>query len=121
MTNIPTEFQEQVAFLNWFELSFPGVRIFAIPNGTRTNIRSAIKAKQEGVKKGVPDLYVPEWKLWIEMKRIKRSSTSRDQKDWHEYLINICKDAVIIGKGWQDASSQVVKLINLDRNLPVLE
>lgn len=107
--NCPLETDEQIAFVTYFGRFYPGVRIFAIPNGTRANIRAAIKAKKEGVSAGVPDLYVPAWKTWIEMKRQKGSSTSPEQKDWHEYLKSI-GDHVIIAKGCADALDQIKEL-----------
>ena len=36
--------------------------------------------------KGVPDLFIPEWGMWIEMKRQKGGALSDDQKDWIAYL-----------------------------------
>lgn len=107
--NCPLETDEQAAFVTLFYRLFPGVRIFAIPNGTRANMRAAIKAKREGVSPGVPDLYIPEWKLWVEMKRQKGSTTSPEQKDWHEYLRQI-GDHVIIAKGCADALDQIKEL-----------
>lgn len=105
----PTEHAEQVTFVNWFERTYPGVRIFAIPNGGLRHTATAQKLKQEGVRKGVPDLYIPEWRTWVEMKRVKGGSVSRDQKDWIAYLESI-GDTVIIGKGWQDARSRIEAL-----------
>lgn len=105
----PLEHDEQVAFVNFFPRQWPGVRIFAIPNGTRASIRASIKAKKEGVSSGVPDLYIPAWKLWVEMKRRKGSTTSPEQKDWHEYLRSI-GDKVIVAKGCDDAIAQIKAL-----------
>jgi hypothetical protein len=107
----PLEHDEQVVFVTLFGRLYPTVRILAIPNGTRANIRAAIKAKKEGVSAGVPDLYIPAWKLWVEMKRRKGSTTSAEQKSWHEYLRGI-GDKVIIGKGCDDALDQI-KAMNL--------
>jgi hypothetical protein len=106
---VPLEHDEQVAFVNWFRIKFSSVRILAIPNGTRTSIRSAIKAKKEGVSSGVPDLYVPAWKLWIEMKRQKGGRLSPEQKDWNDYLVSI-GDQVIVANGCMDAVNQVLAL-----------
>lgn len=109
-----SEHEEQCLLVNWFEIQFPQVRIFAIPNGTWSkNIQVAMKAKREGVRKGVPDLYIPEWKLWIEMKREKGGSVSKEQKDWHEYLSSKCGDEVIIGKGFKDAREKILRLKGL--------
>lgn len=106
--SVPTEFDEQVDFLRWFELRFPGVRIFAIPNGTRASIRASMKAKREGVKKGVPDLFIPKLMVWIEMKRVKGSTISPEQRDWHHYLEKECGHKVIVGMGWEDASRKLM-------------
>jgi hypothetical protein len=103
-----TEHQEQSLFVEWFEFTYPNVRLFAIPNGVRTSIRQAIKAKKEGMRSGVPDIYIPSHKLWIEMKRSKGSVTSPAQKDWHHYLVDHCGDTVFIAKGFDDAMRQVV-------------
>ena len=103
---IPSEHSEQATFVTWFELMHPGVRIMAIPNGGVRHWGTAKKLKAEGVSKGVPDLFIPAWRMWIEMKRRKKSSTSAEQKSWHEYLISI-GDTVIIARGCDDAVRQV--------------
>ena len=106
MRSVPTEHAEQVTFLSQFEKKYPGVRVFAIPNGGFRNKSVAVKLKAEGVKRGVPDLYVPEWNLWIEMKRVKGGSLSPEQKDWICYLRK-CGHTVIVGKGWEAAMEAV--------------
>lgn len=82
----PSEHEEQCAFVSAFRKAFPGVRIIAIPNGGWRDIRTAARLKAEGVVSGVPDLFIPAWGLWIEMKRQKGGSVSGSQKDWLEYL-----------------------------------
>ena len=62
--------------------------------------------KVEGVSAGVPDLFVPEWLLWVEMKRQTGGVVSPVQKDWISYLEGI-GHRVIIGKGFEDAKRQV--------------
>lgn len=106
---VPLEYEEQAAFVVLFPRIWPGIRFFAIPNGTRASIKAAIKAKNEGVSPGVPDLYFPAWKLWVEMKRQKGSTVSPEQKEWHEYLRSI-GDHVIIAKGCNDAIDQIKAL-----------
>ena len=106
-TKYPSESEEQIGFLRWFEVQFRGVWIFHIPNGGHRAMSVAKKMKAEGVKAGVPDLYVPDWKLWIEMKRQKGGAVSKDQRAWHEYLEGI-GDTVILGRGAADASRQVL-------------
>jgi hypothetical protein len=88
----PTESQEQAAFIQWCELAgYPYNLIFAIPNGSHKSPATAAKFKREGLKSGVPDLFLP-WAaiayfgLFIEMKRKSGSSTSAEQKAWKEKL-----------------------------------
>ena len=103
---VPTEHEEQRELVKWFRQSFDGVRIFAIPNGGARTITTAAKLKVEGVSAGVPDLYVPEWKLWIEMKRTKGGVVDKAQKDWHDYLTAI-GDRVIVCRGADEAKRMI--------------
>jgi len=105
----PSEHAEQCAFIQWWSLTLPQLRIFAIPNGGFRHAKVAKELKLEGLRPGVPDLYVPKLKLWIEFKRQKGGVLSKDQKDWRDYLINECGDNWIVVKGAADAISQVKK------------
>ena len=104
--DIPSEHQEQRTFVQWFRRAYPEVRIFAIPNGGARSPSVACKLKAEGVSRGVPDLFIPAWNLFIEMKRIKGGQLSDAQKDWIAYLKNIGY-SVIIGKGFEGAKGEV--------------
>ena len=106
----PSEHSEQVGFINWFRAKYSQVLIFAIPNGEKRAISVAKRLKMEGVVRGVPDLFVPAWNLWIEMKRVSGGKLSPDQKQMIEYLEGV-KHTVIVGKGATDASQQVLKFI----------
>lgn len=110
----PSESEEQVGFINWFEAAFPGVLIFHIPNGGHRAMTVAKKLKAEGVKPGVPDLYIPAWKIWIEMKRQKGGKVSDEQMDWYDYLTGI-GDTVIIGRGARDASAKLAEILKARR------
>lgn len=106
---IPTEDQEQAAFVAWFRATWPEVRIFAIPNGGRRAMKTASALKATGVLPGVPDLFVPGWNLWIEMKRSKGGKLSPEQKNMLAYLENECLHNVIVGHGFEDARNQVLE------------
>lgn len=99
---IPSEHLEQCRFISRFRKKFPGVRIIAIPNGGWRDIKTAARLKAEGVTKGVPDLFIPEWRFWIEMKRQKGGVASDEQKDWLVYLNSIRYTAVVC-RGADDA------------------
>jgi hypothetical protein len=88
-----SEHQEQVLLIEWCD-THPDDRlklIFAIPNGIRTTMGAAIKAKREGLRRGVPDLFLPISTdcyngLFIEMKRAKNGALSKDQEKWRVKL-----------------------------------
>jgi len=105
-----TEHEEQRELVQWFRQKFPDIRIFAIPNGGHRHKATALKLKLEGVSRGVPDLFIPELLLWIEMKSIKGSKTSTEQKDWMEHLEGI-GHRCIIGYGFEDAKAKIFHII----------
>ena len=107
---IPSEHVEQREFVSWFRKRYRPMRIFAIPNGGKRGKREAYKLVVEGVSSGVPDLFVPEAMLWIEMKRQKDGSLSAEQKDWRNYLLGI-GHKWIVAKGFEDAKRQVIEII----------
>lgn len=72
-----SEHDEQVALFEWAaykEHVLPGIGLmFAIPNGGKRPIKTAIRMKAEGQKPGVPDIFLPVAMggyhgLFIEMK-----------------------------------------------------
>ena len=89
MASYPTEAQEQRIVVEWCE--WKHVPIFHIPNGGSRDPREARNLKLQGVKAGVPDLFVPvpngEYHgLFIEMKREKGGTVSDAQRKWLDYL-----------------------------------
>lgn len=106
---LPTEHEEQREFVSWFRKTYPSVRIFAIPNGGARSPSVAGRLKAEGVSKGVPDLYIPAWRVWVEMKRQKGGAVSPEQKDWHKYLESI-GDCVIVANGCTVAQQCILSI-----------
>lgn len=103
---LPSEHLEQVRLVAWFRKTYPDTRIFAVPNGgARTGLQGA-KLKAEGVSPGVPDLFVPAWGMWVEMKRSRGGTLSPAQKDWIAYLDD-CGYQCIVGRGFEDARRQI--------------
>ena len=109
-SKLPTEHDEQCGVVSWFRHQFPRVLIFAIPNGEKRSLSVAKRLKAEGVKRGIPDLYIPEWNLWVEMKRRKGGVLSKDQKNVIGYLESI-GHTVIVGRGAADASAQILAFV----------
>lgn len=108
---IPIELKEQSEVVQW--LKERGIKLFsATAQSTFTGWVGINKNKMAGVQPGVPDLIIclpaSETRsgfrelLFIEMKRIKGSHTSADQKAWIAFLealvgdvyARVCKGAV---------------------------
>ncbi len=104
-----SEHLEQREFVSWFRKNHPGVRIFAIPNGGARSLATAARLKAEGATAGVPDLFIPAWNTWVEMKRLGGGTLSQRQKDWREYLTSI-GHTVIVAHGQEDAKTQLSSL-----------
>jgi VRR-NUC domain len=97
-----TEHAHQAAFfcaLRDYQSQYPQLGFcFAIPNGGERNVAVASRLKAEGVKSGVPDVFLPYpcgqyHGLWIEFKRPKVAAKaagklSREQISYSEYLIS---------------------------------
>ena len=92
--------------MRWFRRKFSDVRIFAIPNGGSRSQSAGAKLKAEGVSAGVPDLFVPAWRLWIEMKRQKGGRVSPEQTDWMQYLESLGHTCLLC-PGSENAQDQV--------------
>jgi hypothetical protein len=103
---IPSEHCEQRDLVRWFRRKYGPVRIFAIPNGGYRSMTAAAKFKAEGVSAGVLDLFVPAWRLWVEMKRQKGGRLSPEQADWIEYLESLGYTCLVC-PGSQNAQAQI--------------
>jgi hypothetical protein len=94
---LKTENREQIEFIQWFKRNCPGELIIHIPNGGSRNIVEATTLKAMGVVAGVPDLFIPGRRLWIEMKRAKGGRVSAEQKTLiasiqeFGYTVKVCK------------------------------
>ena len=122
---IPTEHQEQAAFVYWMKVQHPTIKFFAVPNGMWSrNFAQVQKAKNEGLMNGVPDICIPripalfDGNIWIEFKRLKGGRVSPEQKAWHEYLELICRDYVIVAKGFDEAKEQVGRFLKGTVSVP---
>ena len=106
LQRIPTEHEEQRELIRWFRQTYLDVRIFAIPNGGGRSKAAGARFKAEGVSAGVPDLFIPAWRLWIEMKRTKGGSVSTEQQDWAKYLSGVGYKTIFC-RGFEDAKNKI--------------
>ena len=108
MPTLPPDASEhlhQAHLVSWFRKTYPGVLIFAIPNGGKRGKREAMKLKVEGVTAGIPDLCAPEFALFVEMKK-PGGRLSKDQKLMIPRLES-AGQTVLVGVGFEDARDQI--------------
>ena len=108
---IPTEAEEQTTLFRWAEVmskKWPELTLMhSIPNGGSRNMVEAVHLKAQGVKAGIPDIFLPVPRgkhhgLYIEMKRRKGGRLSVEQSKvigrlrGQGYRAEVCK-------GWEEA------------------
>jgi hypothetical protein len=96
--------------VQWFRRTFDEDIIFSIPNGGGRTISQGALLKATGVLKGVPDLFVPSKKLFIEVKT-EKGKLSDDQKTIILKLTNYCYRCVVC-YGLEDCIKQTEELMN---------
>ena len=99
-----SEHSEQVALFEWAAWNTPRLPelalLFHVPNGGKRASVTAARLKAEGVKPGVPDIFLPVARLgkhglWIEMK-CHGGRVSEEQKYWiaalreQGYRVEVC-------------------------------
>ena len=107
---VPSEHVEHRNFVSIFRKTWPDVLMFSIPNGGQRGKVTAHKLKLEGLTPGVPDLFVPEWRLWIEMKRVRGGSLSEAQRKVIPELERVGY-TVLVCYGCDDAMEKVSKFL----------
>ena len=106
----PTEAQEQKALIDWTKAMrsrYPELALLVhIPNEGQRSAITGAHLRQQGMKKGFPDLFLPVARhgkhgLFIEMKR-RGGRVSPDQAWWLERL-NDQGYAATVCYGWDEA------------------
>lgn len=92
LARVGTEAAHQCALMCWAASS--GIvelkLLFAIPNGEQRSAVTGARLKAQGVKRGIPDLFLPVMRngkggLWIELKKVG-GIVSENQWQWLEQL-----------------------------------
>ena len=106
-----SEHEEQSALIRWYDREYGDQLLFAVPNGGKRNIVTAVRLRLEGVRPGVPDLCLPVARngkhgLYIEMKRQRGDRLRAAQKAWIKRLIELGYEAVVC-RGAEAAARQI--------------
>lgn len=117
--SFPTEAQEQTALFQWAAMMqgrIPELALLhSVPNGGSRHPIEAVHLKQQGVKPGIPDIFLPCARgqyhgLYIEMKRRKGGRVSVEQKKMilalqaQGYKAEVCR-------GWEDARDTICEYL----------
>ena len=113
-----SEHDEQAALFQWATVNqarIPGIELmFAVPNGGYRLGKTARDLREEGVKKGVPDVWLPVRGihenqpvvgLVIEMK-FDRNKPTQEQKWWMERLAENSWRTVVC-YSWREAAKVI--------------
>ena len=112
---IPLEEIEQEHVFLWAsmeERAYPELAmLYAIPNGGKRAIKTAVALKKQGVKRGVPDMCLPVSRggyhgLYIELKRQKGGRVSDEQRE-RIAALNTQGYKAIICHGAEEAIEQI--------------
>lgn len=115
----PTESAEQQTLFRWAAIQsgkYPELALmFHIPNEGKRSRATGGKMKAEGLKSGVPDIFLPVPRgefhgLFVEMKRIRGGTVTDCQKIWLHDLTQQGYRAVVC-KGWQNAADEILKYL----------
>lgn len=116
------EGEEQEYLFEWASLSacaFPELSLlFHIPNGGKRNKAEAIHFKKQGVKAGIPDLFLPVARgiyhgLFIELKYGSNKPTE-NQNQWAKALTKQGYKCLVC-YGWQNAAEAIEKYLKIGR------
>jgi hypothetical protein len=109
---------EQVMLIKWFRFQYPSFYkcLWAIPNGGRRHISTAIKLKNEGVLAGVSDLFLMIPKkdkhgMFIEMKATKGGTIQQSQKVFMCLARSMGYEAVVC-RGFDEAKKEIEKYLH---------
>ena len=90
-----SEFLIQARFVAWVRHNHPEHMIFHIPNGGQRSKIEGARMKSLGVLAGVPDLFIPSLKLFIEMKNTQGTPSAAQWKIMEQlgeygYAVAVC-------------------------------
>ena len=117
---VPTESEEQQTLFRWAAMQsgkYPELALmFHIPNEGKRSWMTGGRMKAEGLKSGVPDIFLPvsngrEHGLFIEMKRRKGGTVSTSQKERMK-MLTAEGYRCVVAKGCQEAIDAIMRYMN---------
>lgn len=110
-----SEDKEQEGLVIWFRQKYPGMLIFHVPNGEQRALSVGIRLKKQGVVAGIPDLFIPSLKIFIELKRKDGGVVSKEQEKIIAYLQRVGY-TVWVCHGAEEASLKILEFLKEREN-----
>lgn len=113
---------DSVLVVDWNDTSRTfaiGDYLLAVPNGGARHRAEGGKLKAQGVRAGVPDLFLAVPRagscgLWIELKRQRGGKTTPAQEQWIDRLTD-AGYTVAVAQGWRAASRMILTYLENTR------
>lgn len=107
-----SEHEHQVALFQWAQLNearYPELRLlFAVPNGGLRDVRVARKLKREGVKRGVPDIWLPVARRgchgFVGELKFGRNTLTDEQEDWF-FRLQVNGWRCVVAYDWEEMAA----------------
>ncbi len=122
-SGVATEHEEQAALIKWWNLyalarHMPSLLLMAIPNGGRRTTTTGARLHAEGVRAGIPDLFLAiargEWHgLWLEMKR-RKGGFLTDQQRTALLALKLEGYSTAVCYGWDEARAAILDYLEDD-------
>lgn len=122
-TYCPTESEEQQLLFEWAWIQKCKYRLlkllFHIPNEGKRSAATGARMKAEGMRSGVPDLFLPVARkgyhgMFIELKRRRGGVVSKDQQQWIDDLREQGYHAIVC-RGFDEAKEQLTEYLKPEK------
>ena len=103
-------------WIEWARPKYPALwNAFHIPNEGRRSLRYGRELIAQGMRKGVPDIFIASPArhyagLFIEMKRCDGGKLSKEQKNWLDRL-NRAGYLAVVCNGWEEARNVILEYL----------
>lgn len=120
---LEAQHQERIfGLVEFWKERFPDLlALFAVPNGGYRAKTTAVALQKQGLKPGVPDMFLPVPRalfhgLWIELKRLREGEVSQAQAGWLTFLESQGYRAIVCW-GWRAAWEELCEYLGADEAL----
>ncbi|MGL4501131.1 MAG: VRR-NUC domain-containing protein [Planktothrix sp.] len=123
---VSAETKIQIDFVDHCHRYYPDLLVIAIPNGAKRSPADGYIHKRMGTVSGVPDIFIPALRLWIEFKAIGGKLSPAQKLIIHRlqkigYQVEVCysTESAIETVNQKIISTQLFENQAVTKNLPI--